>query len=88
MIKLLSKTLNEYGKNKLSKDGTFFAEDDFNPNKTEINGTLLLLKVYRTSRAELRIWPSSEQLMKSITNTSFTMILSNRGEKVDYSIYS
>jgi hypothetical protein len=42
MIKLLSKTQNEYGKNKLSNNGAFLAIDNLYPNKTEINGTLLL----------------------------------------------
>jgi hypothetical protein len=83
MLKLLSKTLTDYSKNKFSEGATVFAKEDFYPKKAEINGTLILLKVYRNSRAELRIWPSSEQLMKFIKNNSFTMIVSNR-EKVDY----
>jgi preprotein translocase subunit SecE len=52
-------------------------------NKLERKGTLKILKIHRNSRAELRIWPSSNQVMKSFTNESFVFILSNR-ERTDY----
>ena len=51
--------------------------------KNEVKGNIKLLKVYRNSRAELRIWPSSRAVMKSFTNNSFEISLINR-ERVDY----
>jgi hypothetical protein len=76
MLKLLTKTKIEYDKNKFGDSDNIFSEFKLYPKKAEVNGTLKLLKVNRNSRAELRIWPSSEQLMKVITNNSFTIILS------------
>jgi hypothetical protein len=49
--------------------------------------TVQLLKVFRNSRAEVRISPSSQRLMNTLTNRSFEVILSKR-TRVDYQIVS
>ena len=55
--------------------------------KVEVKYTVHLLKVYRNSRAEVRISPSSQRLMNTLTNRSFEVILSKR-KRVDYQILS
>ncbi len=42
-------------------------------------------KIYRDCTAELRLWPSSELLMRYITNQSFEVVLSNN-ERVEHKI--
>ena len=49
--------------------------------------TVQLLKIYRNSRAEVRISPSSQRLMNTLTNRSFEVIMSKR-TRVDYEISS
>ena len=66
---------------KLAKTGASSLNNE--KNKVERKGSIKILKIHRNSRAELRIWPSSKQVMKSFTNDSFVLILSNR-ERIDY----
>ena len=67
---------------KIAKTGASPSNNE--KNKLERKGTIkILVKIHRNSRAELRIWPSSKQVMKSFTNESFVLILSNR-ERIDY----
>jgi hypothetical protein len=51
-----------------NKDDSGYPSTSNTKKKGEFNGNFKILMVYRNSRADLRIWPSNQLLMKSFTN--------------------